>query len=102
MAQSVRGDVLSRDADGELARLFVKRIEVDPDAGDIQMHLFGRPPLSCPKHTPASGETGVRVGLVAGARFVADSDKLPIVTARWRYAGIKHSTREMARIGVAG
>jgi len=84
----------------ELARLLVKRIEVDPDTGDIQMHLFGCPPLSTPKQTPASGETGVRVGLVAGARFVADSNRPSVVTAHWRYEGTRHSTREMARIGL--
>ena len=39
--------------------------------------------------------------LVAGARFVADSERLPVVTAHWLYAGIKHAEREMARVGVA-
>jgi len=51
------------------ARLFVKRIEVDPDTGDILMHLFSRPPVHAITRTPASVETGVRIGLVAGARF---------------------------------
>jgi hypothetical protein len=47
---------------------------VDPDTGDIQMHLFGCPPMSGSKQTPASGETGVRIGLVAGARYKAIHD----------------------------
>jgi hypothetical protein len=54
----------------------VKKIELEPDTGDILMHLFGRPPLRASKQTPASGETGVRIGLVAGARFVADAEQL--------------------------
>jgi hypothetical protein len=48
------------------ARLFVKRIEVDPDTGDILMHLFSRPPFLAHKEKPASEETGFRIGLVAG------------------------------------
>ncbi len=39
--------------------------------------------------------------LVAGARFGADSDRVPIVTAHWRYQGVKQGTREMARFGLA-
>ena len=81
--------------------LFMKRIEVDPDTGDILMHLFSRPPLPASKQTPASGETGVCIGLVAGARFEPDSDIVPVVTARWLYAGIKQETREMVRVGPA-
>ncbi len=38
--------------------------------------------------------------LVAGAGFAADSDRLAVVTAHWRYDGIKHSAREMARVGL--
>ena len=55
------------------ARLFVTRIEVDPATGDVWMYLFGRPPALAPrvgqKRTPASAETGVRIGMVAGAGF---------------------------------
>lgn len=53
------------------AQLFVKRIDVDPDTSDVWMHLFSRPPSLATKRTPASVETGVRIGLVAGAGFVA-------------------------------
>ena len=55
----------------DFARLFVQKIEVDPDTGDVLMHLFSRPPVPVSrddhKKTPASEETGVRIGLVAGA-----------------------------------
>ena len=55
------------------ARLFVKRIKVDPGTGDVLMHLFSRPPMPVSrggqKRTPASAETGVRIGMVAGAGF---------------------------------
>jgi hypothetical protein len=54
----------------QYARLFVKKIEVDPDTGDVVIRLFRRPPVLSQKRTPASRETGVRIGLVAGARFV--------------------------------
>jgi len=37
--------------------------------------------------------------LVAGARFAPDSDSVPVVTARWLYAGVKQGTREMVRVG---
>jgi hypothetical protein len=80
--------------------LFTKRINVAPDAGDILMHFFGRPTMLAPMQTPASKETGVCIGLVAGARFAPDSDSLPVVTARWLYAGVKQATREMVRVGV--
>lgn len=53
----------------EYARLFVKRIEVNPDTGDVWMNLFSRPPLPVQKKTPASVETGVPIGLVTGARY---------------------------------
>ncbi len=39
--------------------------------------------------------------LVAGARFEADSDRAPLVTAHWLYAGVKQGTREMVRVGLA-
>lgn len=48
------------------ARLFVKRIEVAPDTGDILMHMFSRPPFLAQKGKPASEETGFRIGMVAG------------------------------------
>ena len=51
----------------QFVRLFIKKIDLNPDTGDILMHLFGRPPLHASKQTPASGETGVRIELVAGA-----------------------------------
>ena len=51
------------------ARLFMKRIDVEPDTGDVWMHLFSRPPALAQKRTPASRETGVRIGVVAGAGF---------------------------------
>lgn len=37
--------------------------------------------------------------LVAGARFAPDSDSVPVVAARWLYAGVKQGTREMVRVG---
>ena len=37
----------------------------------------------------------------SGARFAPDSDSVPIVTARWLYAGVKQGTREMVRVGPA-
>lgn len=39
--------------------------------------------------------------LVAGARLVPDSEQLSTVTAHWRYQGVKHAAREMARVGTA-
>ncbi len=51
------------------ARLFVKRIEVDPASGDVCMYLVSRPPALAQRRTPASQETGVRIGVVAGAGF---------------------------------
>ena len=53
----------------QYAHLFVKKIEVDPDTGDILMHLFSRPPFLAQKGKPASEETGFRIGVVAGAGF---------------------------------
>jgi hypothetical protein len=81
--------------------LFTKRINVAPDAGDILMHFFGRPTMLAPMQTPASKETGVCIGLVAGARFAPDSEQLPIVLANWRYEGVKHAERQMVRVGQA-
>ncbi|MFH1690602.1 MAG: hypothetical protein ABIE42_10275 [Candidatus Eisenbacteria bacterium] len=56
--------------------LFMKRIEVDPDTGDILMHLFSRPTMLASVQTPASKETGVRIELVAGACFEAIHDTM--------------------------
>ncbi len=39
--------------------------------------------------------------MVAGVRFVADSESVPVVTADWLYAGVKQEKREMVRIGPA-
>ena len=39
--------------------------------------------------------------MVAGAEFGADSERLPIVRAHWRYQGVKHAEREMVRVGLA-
>ena len=60
----------------------------------------GRPTVPAPKQTPASGEMGVCIGLVAGARVEPDSDRVPVVTARWLSAGVKQKTREMTRVGL--
>ena len=38
--------------------------------------------------------------MVAGARFVADPNHMPVVTAHWHYRGVKHAEREMARVGL--
>ena len=55
------------------ARVFVQKIEVDPDTGEVLMHMFSRPPVPMSrgghKRTPASEETGVQIGMVAGAGF---------------------------------
>jgi hypothetical protein len=48
---------------------------------------------------PELPNTGSSFELVAGARFAPDSDSVPVVTARWRYAGVKHAEREMVRTG---
>ena len=52
-------------------RLFLKQIELDPDTGDILMHLYSRPAglKAHKKSTPASLETGVPIGVVAGTGF---------------------------------
>jgi len=83
------------------ARVFVKKVEVDPGTGDILMHLFSRPPALAQERTPASEKTGVRIGLVAGAGFGADWDKAPVLTAHWQYSGVRHGTRQMQRVGIA-
>ncbi len=85
----------------QFVRLFIKKIDLNPDTGDILMHLFDRPTMLAPMQTPASKETGVRIELVAGAGFEPDSEQLSTVTAHWRYQGVKHAAREMARVGTA-
>lgn len=50
---------------------------------------------------PEMPSTGSSFELVAGARFGADSEQLSTVTAHWRYQGVKHAAREMARVGTA-
>jgi hypothetical protein len=50
---------------------------------------------------PGSPDAGSSFEMVARARFVPDSDIVPVVTARWLYAGVKQATREMVRVGVA-
>ena len=89
------------------ARLFVQKIEVDPDTGEVLMHLFSRPPVPMSrgghKKTPASAETGVQIGMVAEAGFVPDpySGRPPLVAARWVYTLAKQGAREMRRRGLA-
>ena len=88
------------------ARLFVQKIEVDPDTGEVLMHLLSRPPLPMSgrdhKKTPAPAKTGVRIGIVAGAGFVPDSysERRPLVAARWVYAPVRQGAREMRRTGL--
>ena len=55
----------------ELVRLFVKKVELNPDTGDIAIRLLRRPPgiMMRGKRTPARTEAGVPIGLVAGAGF---------------------------------
>jgi len=64
----------TREERRQFARLFIKKIELEPDTGDILMHLFGRPPSPPSKQTPASEKTGVRIGSVAGACYKAIHD----------------------------
>ncbi len=84
----------TREERRQLALLSVKKIEVDPGTGDILMHLFGRPPGLVPKQTPASGETGVRIGLVAGACFEAIHDVVGDVL--WRTWELQRNGRRPA------
>jgi len=62
-------DAGTQEEKRQFVRLFVKTIDLNPDTGDILMHLFGRPTMLASVQTPASKETGVRIELVAGARF---------------------------------
>ena len=52
-------------------RLFVRKIDLDPDNGNILMHLFSCPPwFNLQKtETPASNETGVRFNFGSGDRI---------------------------------
>ena len=76
------------------ARLFVQKIEVDPGTGKVLMHLFSRPPARAEKATPASTETGVRIGLVAGACYTAVHNALAsVLVRRWRLPGRGRRTR---------
>ena len=54
----------------KFTRLFMKQIDLNPDTGDILMHLYSRPSgLLAPKHsTPASNETGVPMCAGHGAQ----------------------------------
>ena len=71
----------------QFVRLFVKKIDLNPDTGDILMHLFGRPPLHASRQTPASGETGVRIRLVAGACHEAQRSKRETELVRFSALG---------------
>ena len=54
----------------EFTRLFMKQIDLNPDTGDILMHLYSRPPgLLTKNSTPALIKTGVPIGVVAGTGF---------------------------------
>ena len=55
----------------EFARLFMQGIELDPDKGEVLMHMYCLPPglKSSKKRRPASVETGSSIGLVAGTGF---------------------------------
>jgi hypothetical protein len=67
------------------ARLFVKKVDIDPATGDVWMYLFSRPPALLDKRTPASVETGVAIGLVAGACYVAIHNALAeVLVRRWQ------------------
>ena len=43
----------------------------------------------------------VSARVMMAARFVADSDTVPVVTTHWLYAGAKQATRGMVRVGPA-
>jgi hypothetical protein len=87
----------------QFARLFVKRIEVDPGTGDTLMHLYSRPPMLAQEKKPASEETGFRIGLVAGAGYGADlySGSVPLVTAQWVYTAKAGRAGAMKRAAAA-
>jgi CRP/FNR family cyclic AMP-dependent transcriptional regulator len=67
------------------AKTLVRRIEVDPDTGDVWMHVISRPPFLAvqgQKRAPASRETGDAIGMVAGACFVAMHNALAAALVR--------------------
>ncbi len=76
-----------------VVRAFVEGLTIDgaTQSGEIRMKKLPAPDVP---------STGSSFDLVAGARLVADSDKLPMVAAHWRYDGIKHSTRKLVRVGL--
>jgi hypothetical protein len=53
------------DEKRQFTRLFVKKIEVDPASGQIQLRLFGSPTVLKRKGTPAGVLTGVSIKLCA-------------------------------------
>lgn len=50
-------------------RSLVGKTDLKPDTGDVLVHLFESPPLPESRQIPASEETGIRIGLVAGAGY---------------------------------
>ena len=62
-------DAGTQEEKRQFVRLFVRNIDLSPDSGDVLIHLFSRPPIPESKQIPASEETGIRIGLVAGAGF---------------------------------
>ena len=54
-----------------VARCFVKKIEVDPDTGNVLMYLFSRPPAATipQKSIGTPPKSRASIGLVAGAGF---------------------------------
>ena len=61
----------SEEEKREFVRLLVKRVQLNPDTGDIAIRLLSRPPgvMMRKRRTPVRRETGVPIGLVAGAGF---------------------------------
>ena len=78
----------------ELVRAFVEKLELNPETGKGALYI---------RQFPASiAKTGnASFNMVPGARFGADSERVPVVTARWLYAGVRQGTREMVRVGLA-
>ena len=81
-------EVLAHGTNAEkraLARLFLKQIEVAPDTGDLWIHLYSRPPALAQTTDSAPTEAGLRIGLVAGACFVAVHNAMAAwLTRRWQ------------------
>lgn len=86
----------------ELVRLFVKKVELNPETGDIAIRLLSRPPgiMTRGKRTPARKETGVPIGLVAGACFVPEWNQDSVHISRWILAGVKQGIKRMQRVGL--